>query len=389
MSDVQVASSMTSTLLADPSKLHAWPCSAASYSVLRPLGQGAFSRVFLARRTSAFEASQLVALKVTPRYADPIKTPSRELEVMLLLRDSPHVCHLLEYFFLVGEKASHSVLVLEAFTCNLRSIVMEPPVLVSRLRQARAVGQQLSRALSHMHGLGVIHRDIKTDNVLIQSDEDAAGPAVTERPQCVLADFGAAKLLKPGEHSSPFAFARHYRAPELCLGSPTYTTAPDVWALGCILGEVLLGGVSLLAPPSEQSEQASPVAAPPLRDVEVRDIELGMNDSERQLLTLFDHLGTPSWSELVSMNPTNLSDDTQRCAQWMSIPPREPSLSWREHLVSSLRSDVPKGRAAIEGAEAESLTFYATALLAAIFTWDPEARPSAQALGEFAFLKEH
>ena len=55
----------------------AWPLSAATYNILRPLGQGTFSTCFLAQRSSAWEPMQLVALKVTPRYTDPAKTPAR------------------------------------------------------------------------------------------------------------------------------------------------------------------------------------------------------------------------------------------------------------------------------------------------------------------------
>ena len=67
----------------------AWPLSCAKYKIVRPLGQGTFSTCFLAQRSSAWEPTQLVALKVTPRYTDPAKVPAREIEIAMLLVRQP------------------------------------------------------------------------------------------------------------------------------------------------------------------------------------------------------------------------------------------------------------------------------------------------------------
>ena len=90
---------------------------------------------------------------------------------------------------------------------------------------------QLSRALSHIHALGICHRDIKPQNLLVNP----------ENQQLKLCDFGSAKALVKGEPNVAYICSRYYRAPELIFGSTDYTTAIDVWSQGCVGAELLLG----------------------------------------------------------------------------------------------------------------------------------------------------
>lgn len=90
---------------------------------------------------------------------------------------------------------------------------------------------QLSRALGHIHSLGICHRDIKPQNLLVNP----------ENQQLKLCDFGSAKALVQGEPNVSYICSRYYRAPELIFGSTDYTTAIDVWSLGCVGAELLLG----------------------------------------------------------------------------------------------------------------------------------------------------
>lgn len=81
---------------------------------------------------------------------------------------------------------------------------------------------QLSRALSHIHALGICHRDIKPQNLLINP----------ENQQLKLCDFGSAKALVKGEPNVSYICSRYYRAPELIFGSTDYSTAIDIWSEG-------------------------------------------------------------------------------------------------------------------------------------------------------------
>ncbi|KAL3920875.1 MAG: hypothetical protein SGILL_003040 [Bacillariaceae sp.] len=90
---------------------------------------------------------------------------------------------------------------------------------------------QLSRALAHIHSLGICHRDIKPQNLLVNP----------KNQQLKLCDFGSAKALVPGEPNVSYICSRYYRAPELIFGSTDYTTAIDIWSQGCVGAELLLG----------------------------------------------------------------------------------------------------------------------------------------------------
>lgn len=85
-----------------------------------------------------------------------------------------------------------------------------------------------------MHSADLLHRDIKPSNLLLNSDCHVK-----------LCDFGLcrniAETAGPQPHLTDYVATRWYRAPEILLGSPRYTKGVDMWAVGCILGEMLSG----------------------------------------------------------------------------------------------------------------------------------------------------
>ena len=76
--------------------------------------------------------------------------------------------------------------------------------------------------MSHIHALGICHRDIKPQNLLVNP----------ENQQLKLCDFGSAKALVRGEPNVSYICSRYYRAPELIFGSTDYSTAIDIWSEG-------------------------------------------------------------------------------------------------------------------------------------------------------------
>ena len=90
---------------------------------------------------------------------------------------------------------------------------------------------QMFRALAYLNGIGISHRDIKPQNILLN-------PINSSLKIC---DFGSAKKLVKGEPNIAYICSRYYRAPELIFGATEYTTDIDTWSIGCVIAELFKG----------------------------------------------------------------------------------------------------------------------------------------------------
>ncbi|KAK3700360.1 hypothetical protein QZH41_009774, partial [Actinostola sp. cb2023] len=106
--------------------------------------------------------------------------------------------------------------------------------------QIKCLMIQLLKGTQYLHGHFIVHRDLKVSNLLLN------GSGVLK-----IADFGLARSFGyPYEPMTPLVVTLWYRAPELLFGAKIHTTAVDMWAVGCIFGE-LLGNKPLVAGKSE------------------------------------------------------------------------------------------------------------------------------------------
>lgn len=92
---------------------------------------------------------------------------------------------------------------------------------------------QFLQALSYLHKNMIMHRDLKTSNLLL-----------TNKHEIKLTDFGLARQLQFGDKNryTTEVMTLWYRPPELLLGKSEYSTETDVWSAGCIFGELLACG---------------------------------------------------------------------------------------------------------------------------------------------------
>lgn len=98
--------------------------------------------------------------------------------------------------------------------------------------QIKCYMQQLLRGLEHCHSRGVLHRDIKGSNLLIDNNGNLK-----------IGDFGLSIVCDPDKKQplTSRVVTLWYRAPELLLGATDYGAAIDMWSVGCILAELLVG----------------------------------------------------------------------------------------------------------------------------------------------------
>eukprot|EP01101_Sappina_pedata_P005925 TRINITY_DN2828_c0_g1_i1.p1 TRINITY_DN2828_c0_g1~~TRINITY_DN2828_c0_g1_i1.p1 ORF type:complete len:495 (+),score=179.86 TRINITY_DN2828_c0_g1_i1:144-1628(+) len=199
-----------------------------SYTTDKVVGNGSFGVVIQA---SVVDTGEIVAIK---KVLQDRRFKNRELQIMRLL-SHPNIVQLRNSFYTNGDKADEVYLnlVMEYIPETVYRVARH----YSKLRQPVPIicvklhMYQLARSLAYIHSLGICHRDIKPQNLLLDPQSGVLK----------LCDFGSAKILVPGEPNVSYICSRYYRAPELIFGSTTYTTAIDIWSMGCVMAELLLG----------------------------------------------------------------------------------------------------------------------------------------------------
>ncbi|KAJ4757685.1 Protein kinase superfamily protein [Rhynchospora pubera] len=219
------------------------PRRADSFEKLEKIGSGTYSNVY---KANDLDRKCVVALKkvrvdgvtaVGP--GEPQKKSTSEAarfmvrEIALLRRLGSHP-NIVELEGLVTSRVATSpslYLVFEYMDHDLAGLAGAPGVEFS-LPQIKCYMKQLLLGLKHCHENGVLHRDIKTSNLLLSKD------GVLK-----IADFGLATSFDPAraQPMTTQVITLWYRPPELLLGATLYGVGVDLWSVGCILGELLMG----------------------------------------------------------------------------------------------------------------------------------------------------
>lgn len=200
------------------------------------LGAGAFSNVY---RAMDLTTGRMMAVKqlslVNTGDRETVLSIERELTLMKL---RPQHQHNVSYFGFVQDPTHVHIFMELVVGCSLAEYVHHHGALP--LDRVRAFGYELLLALVYLHGLGVIHRDVKCANVLLDA----------QTGHIKLCDYGVSGMLKSGTTLSSGMLSSHgtpaFMAPEVIRGEP-YGRRADVWSFGCTLIELATG----LAPWSE------------------------------------------------------------------------------------------------------------------------------------------
>jgi serine/threonine protein kinase/sugar lactone lactonase YvrE len=202
------------------------------YRVLAPLGEGGMAAVFRAYQPNM---DRDVALKVLPRHlaSDPQFTARFENEARLLARlQHPHILPVFDF----GQAEGYAYFVMPLIETGTLAKVLRGQPLPSW--QICVYMSQIGRALDYAHTRGLLHRDVKPSNVLVD-----------ESGNCLLTDFGIAKLVEG---------AAKFTATGMLVGTPAYMSPEqgrgasldrrsDIYSLGVILYELATGRVPFSA----------------------------------------------------------------------------------------------------------------------------------------------
>lgn len=194
----------------------------AKYHKLEKIGEGTYGVVFKARDKIS---GRLMALKKIRLEQEEEGVPSTALREISLLKELNHA-----NIVRLEDVVSHNsklYLVFEFLDQDLKRYIDDCSSLAPDLVQSYM--HQLLAGLAYCHGNRVLHRDLKPQNLLIDSEGIIK-----------LADFGLARAFSiPVRTYTHEVVTLWYRAPEILLGSRNYSTPVDIWSLGCIFAEML------------------------------------------------------------------------------------------------------------------------------------------------------
>lgn len=244
-----------------------WTAIHETYKQTSYLGQGTYGQVTEGRNVKTGQRVAMKRSRFETNSDDFI--PASAVREMALMKDLNHrnIVRIQD----ISCNSSRVYMVIELADLDLKKYLKEKHRGIPR-DVVRNIVEQILSGLSWCHGCHILHRDLKPQNILINRDHSVK-----------LADFGLARPAHaPGKTMTHEVITLWYRPPELLLGGSNYTDSVDMWAVGCIVAELLDGR------------------------------PLFMGDSEIDtLFKIFNLLGTPNvkeWPELADLEHASNRD---------------------------------------------------------------------------------
>ncbi|KAM6374566.1 casein kinase II subunit alpha-like isoform 1-T2 [Alca torda] len=188
------------------------------YQLVRKLGRGKYSEVFEAINITNNE-------KVVVKILKPVKKKKikREIKILENLRGGPNIISLLD---IVKDPVSRTpALVFE----HVNNTDFKQLYQTLSDFDIRFYMYEILKALDYCHSMGVMHRDVKPHNVMIDH----------EHRKLRLIDWGLAEFYHPGQEYNVRVASRYFKGPELLVDYQMYDYSLDMWSLGCMLASMI------------------------------------------------------------------------------------------------------------------------------------------------------
>ncbi|OHT12272.1 CMGC family protein kinase [Tritrichomonas foetus] len=188
------------------------------YLLVERIGRGKYSTVFLGRRTKDDSPCVLKILKPVC-----LAKINKEIKILEELKGGPNVC---ELYDVVYDPESQSITLVMEYIENVDFRVLYDQFTLPDLKYYM---YQILKCLKYAHSLGIMHRDIKPQNIMI----DHSSRKVR------IIDWGLADHFVPKTQYQVRVATIHYKAPELLFGYPYYDFSVDIWGLGCTFASLI------------------------------------------------------------------------------------------------------------------------------------------------------
>lgn len=195
------------------------------YERMEVLGSGAYGRVY---KALDIENNRYIAMKKMNINLEREGVPTTTLREVALLKELKDINHpnIVRLFDVVVTEKNF-FLIFEFLDRDLRKLMNESYNLTPD--HIKKIISQILSALSICHSRRFMHRDLKPDNILVDTNFDIK-----------IADFGLARAYQiPGKPYTNDVQTLWYRAPEILLGSTQYSFSIDIWSVGCIFAELI------------------------------------------------------------------------------------------------------------------------------------------------------
>ncbi|KAK7330601.1 hypothetical protein VNO77_24798 [Canavalia gladiata] len=198
--------------------------SVCEFEMIKKINEGTYGIVYKAKDKKTGEVAALKKVKMNmDREGFPLSS-LREINILLSF-NHPSIVNVKE---VAVDDYDGTFMVMEYMEYDLKGL-MELKKQPFSMNEIKSLIQQLLEGVKYLHDNWVIHRDLKTSNILLNNEG-----------KLKICDFGMSRQYgSPLKPYTPVVVTLWYRAPELLLGAKEYSTAIDMWSVGCIMAELI------------------------------------------------------------------------------------------------------------------------------------------------------